>query len=285
MGDSSVASAPASAPAPLAGRGRQLDERGWFRVASQIAGIVGFSVAVVRSLVTPPFSWRREFVDQLSLLLWRCLIPVALSAFAFGFGTAGIGGGSINDPLGAIDRLGMNFSTGAVREFVPWITGMVLAGVGGTAICADLGARKIREELDALAVIGTDVIRTLIAPTVLAMTVVPVFLFMIGIAFAILAGMVVTSVVYNAPVAGFLATFSINFVTVELFGGLLKTILFGFIVGIICSYKGMNVSGGSEGVGRGVNQAVVLAFVTIWIVNYAWTATELAAFPELLSIR
>ena len=56
--------------------------------------------------------------------------------------------------FGTIDREGAFFVMASVREFAPWINGMVMAGVGGTAICADLGARKVREEIDALSVLG-----------------------------------------------------------------------------------------------------------------------------------
>jgi phospholipid/cholesterol/gamma-HCH transport system permease protein len=77
-----------------------------------------------------------------------------------------------------------------------------------------------------------------------------------------------------------MSTFSSNFTMPDLIGSVVKTSLFGFIIGIVCCYKGMNVKGGPEGVGRAVNQAVVISFAGIWIFNYVFTTTLLAAFPE-----
>ena len=80
--------------------------------------------------------------------------------------------------------------------------------------------------------------------------------------------------------AGYLGTFTSNFTLPDLLGSVIKTSMFGFIIGIVCCYKGLNVKGGAEGVGRAVNQAVVTAFVGIWAFNYVFTTTLLAAFPD-----
>jgi phospholipid/cholesterol/gamma-HCH transport system permease protein len=64
-----------------------------------------------------------------------------------------------------------------------------------------------------------------------------------------------------------------------------KALAFGLIIGAVCCYKGMHASGGPEGVGRAVNQAVVTAFVAVWIFNFAFNAVYLATFPGALAIR
>ena len=250
-----------------------------------LEGIFDLTAATLRAIVRRPVSWPRDTVVETWTLIRRCTFPLALSTFAFGFGAPGIQGGNIDSALGTIDRLGVNFVTSSVREFSPWITGMVVAGVGGTAICADLGARKIREELDALSVLGVDPVRVLVLPRFLALGVVTPLLNLVGVASAALAGLVATTVVFHAPAAGFRATFTNNFALPELWGSVLKTVFFGLIVAAVCCYKGMHASGGPAGVGRAVNQAVVIAFATIWIFNYAFTSVLLASYPALQGLR
>ncbi len=84
--------------------------------------------------VTPPFSWKDEFIEEAWLIVKRCLIPVIISTTFFGLGAPGLQGGNISYLFGTIDRLGAFFVMASVREFAPWINGMVVAGVGGTAI-------------------------------------------------------------------------------------------------------------------------------------------------------
>jgi phospholipid/cholesterol/gamma-HCH transport system permease protein len=167
----------------------------------------------------------------------------------------------------------------SVREFAPWINGMVVAGVGGTAIAADLGARKVREEIDAMATLGLDPVRSIVAPRFLALGIMTPLLNIVAVIVGVMGGALAV-ILYHSTLAGFVGTFSSNFTLVDLFGTILKTSVFGFIIAICCCYKGMNVSGGPQGVGRAVNQAVVIAFAGIWVFNYMMTTTMLAAFPE-----
>jgi phospholipid/cholesterol/gamma-HCH transport system permease protein len=256
----------------------------WRRAAEQTAGMVRLTGATFRCWITPPFDWWREAVDQGWLLVRRTAIPAMLSLFAFGLGAVAVQGGGGYSDLGAIDRLGAVYSVAALREYVPWVSGMVVAGVAGTAICADLGARKVREELDALAVIGVDVVRTLVAPRVLALVVIMPALNVLGLIFATLSGLMAV-VAYGGTVGGFMETFQAGFTLPDLVANLAKTLVFGLLIGVICAFKGLNTTGGSEGVGRAVNQAVVAAFVAIWIFNFAFNSTYLAAFPSTQEIR
>ena len=229
--------------------------------------------------VTPPFSWKDEFIEEAWLIVRRCLIPVMISTTFFGLGAPGLQGGNISYLFGTIDRLGAFFVMASVREFAPWINGMVVAGVGGTAIAADLGARKVREELDALATLGLDPVREIVAPRFLALGIVTALMNLVAIVFGILGGYLAV-LVFQDTLAGYLSTFTSNFTMPDLLGSVIKTSLFGFIIAICSCYMGMNVRGGPEGVGRAVNTAVVIAFAGIWVFNFVFTTTMLAAFPE-----
>src|SRR4051812_9459040 len=252
--------------------------------AEELGGLVLLTFAVVRRWLTRPYSWWREAADQAWIALRRCMIPGVISVFAFAYGAPGIEGGVISSTLGATDRIGVFFSVGALREFVPWVTGMVVAGVAGTAITADLGARRTRDELDALAVMGVDITRFLVAPRVLALMIVMPIANAFGLVFAAIAG-VLAELTYQGPVAGYLETFNTGFTSVDLVANLIKTVGFGFLIGLVCSYKGVNASGGPEGVGRAVNQAVVIAFGALWIFNFAFNATYQALYPVATGLR
>ncbi|EHN10678.1 putative ABC-transporter integral membrane protein [Patulibacter medicamentivorans] len=265
-------------PAPPRALGR------WQAAAVELADLAALAAATVRCWFTPPFGWWGEAVAQGWLLVRRTLIPTMLSLFAFGFGAVAVQGGGFVSELGAADRMGALFSVASLREFVPFVTGMVVAGVAGTAICADLGARRVREELDALAVIGVDAVRTLVAPRVLALMVITPALNIVGLVLATLSGLAAVGA-FGGTTGGFLASFQAGFTLPDLIANVVKTTVFGFIIGIVCAHKGMNASGGSEGVGRAVNQAVVIAFIAIFVFNYAFNATYQAALPSAQDIR
>ena len=249
-------------------------------ILEQIAGMMLLTGKAVVTTFTPPYSWKEEFVDEAWGILKRCLIPMILSTVAFGFGAPGLQAANLTQIFGTVDREGAFFVMASIREFAGWINGMVIAGVAGTAICADLGARKVREELDALAVLGLDPIRTIVTPRFLALGIITPLMNIIALMFGVLGGWFATVVVWEETTAGYIATFSSNFTLPDLLGSVLKTTGFGFIIAIACCYKGMNVKGGAEGVGRAVNQAVVIAFAGIWVFNFLFTAMLLAAYPE-----
>jgi phospholipid/cholesterol/gamma-HCH transport system permease protein len=250
-----------------------------------LGGTVLVAVGSLACLITPPwFSWLPDAVEQAWILIKRCMIPTAISVFVFGYGPVGVEGGTFLKALGQIDRLGGLYSVGAVREYVPWVTGMVVAGVAGTAITADLGARRVREELDALAVMGVDAMRALVAPRVLAMTLLLPLLNLVGLVFASLAGVVV-ELADHGTLTGYLASFQAGFSPTDMLANVAKTAVFGFLIAIVCCYRGLNAKGGSEGVGRAVNVAVMHSFAAVWIFNFAFNALYLAAFPGALSVR
>jgi phospholipid/cholesterol/gamma-HCH transport system permease protein len=105
-----------------------------------------------------------------------------------------------------------------------------------------------------------------------------------AIVFGIFGG-VVAEVLYSEPLGGFFATLFNNASVTDLWGSVLKCSCFGAIIAIVCSYKGMTASGGAEGVGRAVNEAVVIAFMGVFAFNYVFTQTLLATHPDLQVIK
>jgi phospholipid/cholesterol/gamma-HCH transport system permease protein len=223
-------------------------------------------------------------VSQFLFALRLCWFAMIVTSVALSFGPTGIQAAGFLNLFGAIDRLGGLFVLAVIREFAPLVCSVVMAGVAGTAMTADLGARKIREELDALMVLGVDPIKSLVVPRFLSLMMLTGLFDIYALIFGTFGGVLAT-LVNDAPVGGFFATYFTNATPTELWGSLLKTLLMGGIIAIVCCYKGLTASGGPEGVGRAVNQAVVIAFLGIGAINYVFTQTLLATHPELSTIR
>jgi phospholipid/cholesterol/gamma-HCH transport system permease protein len=250
----------------------------------EVGDMVTLAGRTVVSAMRSPHPYGGEFVAQFLFVLRVCWFPVLVSTAAFNYAAIGVQAVDGLRVFGALDRLGSFFILAAVREIGPNVTAIVVAGGAGTAICADLGARKIREELDALQVLGVDTIKNLVVPRFLALMLVTGLFNVYAILFGIFAG-VVAVLVNHQPLGPFWTTFFSAADTVDLWGSVLKCIVFGAIVAVVCCYKGMTASGGPEGVGRAVNQAIVISVLAESAFNYAFTQMLLATHPNILVIR
>ena len=150
------------------------------------------------SAIRPPYPYGGEFVSQFLFALKLCWFPLVVSTVAFGYAAPGLQAANFLVLFGALDRLGGFFVLASIREFAPFVTAIVLAGVAGTAITADLGARKIREELDALQVLGVDPVKNLVVPRFLALMLVTGLFDIYAILFGVFGG-IVTTLVYDQP--------------------------------------------------------------------------------------
>lgn len=257
-----------------------LRDTGAYSRMQNAAGMGSLLVVASRQALVPPYSWWRDAVVEMSLMLRRCAMPLAVASavFTIGFGFFVLGG--ITETLGASDREGGAVIIGLLREMAIWTTGMIFAGVAGSAMAADLGARKVREELDALSVLGVDKIRALVVPKLVASLIAcPV----LGL-FCVLA-LEVTNAALAPSQFGF--SFGVLFestrgslVALDIYGALIRFVIIGGLVAIVACYKGLSCSGGTEGVGKAVNQTIVITFFLIWGLDAFFNLAYLSLFPE-----
>jgi phospholipid/cholesterol/gamma-HCH transport system permease protein len=236
------------------------------------------------SAVRPPYSYGGEFTIQFLFALRLCWLPLLITSLCLNYAVPGVQGGGFIELFGSIDRLGSFYSLAAIREFAPIVCAIIVAGVAGTAITADLGARKVREELDALQVLGVDPVKSLVVPRFLALMIATALFDIFAILMGVFGGVVATWT-HHAPIGPFFATFISSGTTTDVWGSLLKCTLFGAITAIVCCYKGMTASGGAEGVGRAVNQAVVTTILGVGAFNYVFTQTLLATHPDMIVLK
>jgi phospholipid/cholesterol/gamma-HCH transport system permease protein len=267
--------------------GRELAQRAFHptrHVLEEFGDMMILTARTISSAVRPPYPYGGELVSQFLFALRVVWFPLLISTVAINYGAPGLQAANFLTIFGALDRLGGFFVLAAIREIGPLITSIVVAGVAGTAITADLGARKVREELDALQVLGMDPVKNLVVPRFLALMVVTGLFDIYALLFGIFGG-IVAALTNGQPLGPFWNTLFANATVTDLWGSVLKTTVFGAIIAIVCCYKGMTASGGAEGVGRAVNEAVVISFLGIGAFNYVFTQTLLATHPNILVIK
>lgn len=262
---------------------RELLERDDAPPGSWIQNAGGAAALGIRTAVqafSPGLPWRRELIRQYAFAFQVTLIPAAIVSFVVGFSTIGIQGGSIASSFGAIDRISAAAPVAFLRELGPLLTAAIVAGTLGSTITAELGARKIREELIALETLGINPVRNLVLPRVAAlmlwMPVLSLLTFWAGIAGTFAAAVFL----YGATVEAFFSQLLVLTNFVDLWGSVVKLILLGGLIGIVAAYKGLEVGGGAEGVGRAVNESVVSNLVLIGVVTVVYTQLFQAFFPE-----
>lgn len=221
-------------------------------------------------LCRPPFAWR-EFLLQTWFVARVSIMPTLALSIPFTVLTTFIFNILLTE-FGAADFSGSGAAIGAVTQIGPIVTVLVIAGAGATAMCADLGARTIREELDALRVLGINPVQKLVVPRVLAATCVALLLSslvtLVGLGGGYFFSVYFQHVSPGAFVAGLTLVVGLSDVLVAL----AKAALFGFAAGMIACYKGISVGGGAAGVGNAVNETVVFSFMALFFINILATA-------------
>jgi phospholipid/cholesterol/gamma-HCH transport system permease protein len=173
--------------------------------------------------------------------------------------------------INAESFVGSGVALSMVRELAPVLSGLIVAGRAGSAMGAELGTMRVTEQIDALEVMATDPVHYLVVPRVWAGTIMLPFLVVMANGVGILGGYLVSVVLMGAnPVTYTDRTFQFMDLT-DVFSGLLKAAVFGFLLAAIGCLQGFYTSGGAEGVGRSTTSAVVVASVAILLADFFLT--------------
>ncbi|MDI3405337.1 MlaE family ABC transporter permease [Streptomyces cavernicola] len=240
--------------------------------------LFAMSLDVLRTIPRRPFQVR-EFVQQAWFVASVTILPTALVSIPFGAVIA-LQIGGLTRQLGAQSFSGAASVLAVLREASPIVTALLIAGAGGTAICADLGARKIRDEIDAMQVLGIDPIHRLVVPRVLASMVVAVLLNGLVSVVGVAGGYFFNVVLQNGTPGAYLASFTTLAQLSDLWAAEVKALVFGAIAALVASYKGLTAKGGPKGVGDAVNQSVVITFMLLFVTNFVLTAVYFQIVPQ-----
>ncbi|MFE7227473.1 MlaE family ABC transporter permease [Nocardioides sp. NPDC057577] len=250
----------------------------------EAGGMVDLLVKIVRSAVLHPRGYWVDVADDMYQTLKQASLPIAAAIFGFLIFMS-ILTVQFFAMAGATQLFGPLLLLQAMRTFTMWIVSMVVAGVIGSALTADIGARKVREEIDAMEVMGVDPIRDLAVPRVVSLTLLTTLISVPSIIVTIVSMQVGANYVAGQSGADFHSNLFANVSPVQVLAVVANCFLVGLLIGTICCYKGLNASGGAIGLGRAVNQAVVLSFVGVWVLQLAFNALLLGLFPNLGTFR
>jgi phospholipid/cholesterol/gamma-HCH transport system permease protein len=238
--------------------------------AVALGGFFAFASESLLLIPRRPFALREFFVQswfvaRVSLLptLMLAMPYTVLVVFTFNI---------LLLEFGAADFCGTTAAFATVTQVGPIVTVLVVAGAGATAMCADLGARTIREELDALRVMGINPVQALVVPRVLAATLVAVLLSSVVITVGLAGGFFFSVFVQHVTPGAYVAGMTVLTGLPDMLLAIIKAALFGLAAALIACYKGISVGGGPAGVGNAVNETVVYTFVALFAINIIATA-------------
>lgn len=236
---------------------------------------------VLRYCVSDTLSGRlplRETIIQAWALYKVTALPAVLMAIPFGAMVAVQISGLINQ-VGASSLVGAASGVAVIRQGTPITAGLLMGGAAASAIASDLGARAVRDELDALRTMGVNPVRFLVVPRFLALLVLAPILCAVILASAIVASFLLSLAVSDAAPGTYWQSFGAFAKTVDVYFAIGKTIIFAAITGIVSSLRGMEAKGGPRGVADAVNSSVVINVMGILVVNLAITQLQTMFFP------
>lgn len=235
-------------------------------MVAEVQAYMQLSGAAIRGVFSRPF-YGHDLVEQLDQIGIGSLTVVLLTGFFTGAVLA-LQSGMTMDQFGARPLVGRLISASMIKELGPVLTGLMLAGRVGSGIAAELGSMVVTDQVSALRALGTDPIRKLVVPRILAGTLMAPVLTIVADTVGIIGGWVVA--VYQLRVASSLYWKSIveGLYIQDAWMGLLKPFFLGFVIVSIGCYVGLKTSGGTQGVGRSTTNAVVASSVMVIAVDF-----------------
>jgi phospholipid/cholesterol/gamma-HCH transport system permease protein len=251
---------------------------GWLtRTLTHVGKLFALALEVVRLTFKRPFQVR-ELIEQFWFVASVSVLPAALVAIPFGAVIA-LQLGSLTVQIGAQSFTGAASVLAVIQQASPIVTALMISGAAGSAICADLGARTIRDEIDAMAVLGISPIQRLVVPRVLAAMLVAVLLNGMVSVVGVVGGYTFNVLLQGGTPGAYLASFAALAQPSDLWVGEAKALVFGFIAGVVAAYRGLHPAPGPKGVGDAVNQSVVITFVLTFLFNLVISTIYLQLVP------
>lgn len=267
--------------------GRKVSKLG--SVPVQAAGTtgrgVGMAVNVVRYAVTDTLTLRLpvgEFLWQAWALFKVTATPAVLMAIPIGGIVTVIVSGLVAQ-VGATALLGAASGVGVLREGAPVTAGLLMGGAAASAIASDFGARAIREELDAMRVLGVDPIRRLVVPRFLALLLIAPILTLVIIVSGTASAYLLSVTVSGVAPGSFWQSFGTFAKMTDVYFAIGKGLVFAAIVAIVSSMRGMEAKGGPRGVADAVNAAVVINTILILFANLLIAQISTMFFPTAVA--
>ncbi|WP_213574185.1 ABC transporter permease [Rhodococcus sp. USK13] len=270
---------------PLVQRAARYFKTAPVRSLETLGRLVHLVTEVLRYTVVDTIKLRlpvHEIANQMWLLFKVTALPALLMAIPIGAEVSVQVGGIMNQ-VGASSLAGAASGLGVVGQGAPMAAGLLMSGAAASAISSDLGARSIREEIDAMRVMGVDPVERLVMPRFLAMLLISPILCIIIISTGVAAGLIISVNVADVVPGSFWQSFGAFTSPTDLAFSVLKAFLFAAIVVSIASLRGLEAKGGPKGVANAVNASVVLSVFCIFITNLLVSQLQLMFYPTRLA--
>jgi phospholipid/cholesterol/gamma-HCH transport system permease protein len=227
--------------------------------------ITAFSLRFFKEAFRPRYEWA-EFLRQAYMVGYKSLPLVAATAFIMGM-VLTIQSRPTLVGFGAESRLPQMVTVSLIREIGPVITALICAGKVASGIGAELGSMKVTEQIDAMEVSGTNPFKYLIVTRVMAVTLMLPLLAILADAVGVFGAYLGMNIKGDISWQLFIYRGFKYIYFADIIPAIFKTFLFGFAIGIIGCYKGVNTQKGTEGVGKSANEAVVHASLVIFVID------------------
>ena len=224
---------------------------------------------VGRAIVTPPFYYR-DVIEQFEAIGVGSLTVVLLTGMFTGMVLA-LQSGFTLDQFGARSMVGRLVSASMVKELGPVLTGLMVAGRVGSGIAAELGSMMVTDQISALRALGTDPIRKLVLPRILAGLIMVPLLTIIAGGVGMVGGWIVTVTQLNVASTVYWNSVVQGLYMQDVWMGLIKPFFLGFTIVSIGCHVGLRTRGGTQGVGRATTNAVVASSVAVIAVDFLVT--------------
>lgn len=229
-------------------------------------------------LFTGKFQWQ-EFIRQAAFMAGTSVAPTIMVALPIGV-TLSVQFALLAGQVGATSMAGAASGLAVIRQAASLVAAIIMAAAVGSAITADLGSRKIRDEIDALEVLGISVVQRLVVPRFVASILISIALTGLVCFTGFLASYLFNVYFQHGAPGSFVATFASFTTTDDMKLAMVKAVVYGAIVGIVACQKGLSTSGGSMGVANAVNSSVVESILLLMISNVAISQMYLILFPK-----
>ncbi len=221
---------------------------------------------VLRGIFKAP-RYLRETIQQMDILGFGSLVIILLTGTFTGMVLA-LNSANTLQKFGVQNVTGQLVATSLIRELGPVLTCLMLAGRAGSGIAAELGSMLVSEQIDAMRALGTDPIKKLVTPRIIALVTMAPALTVVCDFVGVLGGLLISTTLLHQPSSVYIASAKEAVDFNEILGGLIKPTVFGFIIAIIGCWKGLSTTGGTVGVGRSTTQSVVVASILIIAVDF-----------------
>lgn len=232
----------------------------------QIQELALLTWRVVRGLFRPPL-YGREMLMQMDILGVGSLTIILLTGFFTG-GVLALNSANTLQKFGVESATGRLVATSLIRELGPVLTCLMLAGRVGSGIAAELGSMLVSEQIDAMRALGTDPLKKLVTPRIIALVLMAPALTVICDMVGVMGGLLVSMTQLHQPSSTYISSAKQAIDYNEMIGGLVKPTVFGFIIAIIGCYMGLSTRGGTVGVGRSTTRSVVISSILIIAVDF-----------------